>query len=240
GEDCQELAPVLVGKPGIPHDRTRHHLALVGEDRRRFGFHGIQSLAPPDRGGNPANRILGSVGTRGPVRIARRRGLESRNRGRHRRIDHGHASRDQRLRGSLDRVLRQRSAAAQICGPVGRRVVETVDAAGNVGAYSSLVLDADRNPHVSYIDVANGYLKYATKAGGPWTIETVDFGGHVDGSTSIALDGSGQPQIAYYDAAAARLRYASRSAGAWITETIDPTAGGGRLSSLVLDADGSP
>jgi hypothetical protein len=59
-----------------------------------------------------------------------------------------------------------------------------------------MVLDSSGNPHISYYDDTNNYLKYARWKGSSWEIQTVEGGG---GSyTSIALDSSGNPHISYY------------------------------------------
>ena len=39
--------------------------------------------------------------------------------------------------------------------------VETVDSTGNVGAFTSIAIDANDNPHISYGSYANADLKYA-------------------------------------------------------------------------------
>ena len=59
---------------------------------------------------------------------------------------------------------------------------------------TSMALDSDDNPHISYY---NSALKYARWTASGWSIETVDSGGDVGSSTSIALDNNGNPHISY-------------------------------------------
>lgn len=89
--------------------------------------------------------------------------------------------------------------------------IETVDAPGNVGIESSIVVDSSGTPHISYHDGANGDLKYAKKMGTSWSIETVDSAGFVGDHSSIALDFSGNPLISYFDATNGNLKFARGS-----------------------------
>ncbi len=117
-------------------------------------------------------------------------------------------------------------------------VHETVDAAGGVGL-TSLALDSQSRPHISYLNEDTGGLHYAKKSGGVWARETVDAAGAGTFSNSLALDAEGNPRITYEEAG--QLKYASKSGAVWTVETVDSGGlGAGVYSSLALDAQGNP
>jgi catechol 2,3-dioxygenase-like lactoylglutathione lyase family enzyme len=116
--------------------------------------------------------------------------------------------------------------------------VETVDSQPYVGLYSSLALDDDGYPHISYFDAANDALKYAYKDAGGWHIETVEIVGwagyEYGAQTSLALDHQGRPHISYLYAPTVDLRHAYRDSSGWHIETVDRF--GGAWSTIKIDA----
>ena len=54
-----------------------------------------------------------------------------------------------------------------------------MDSSGDVGRYTSIAIDTADKVHISYSDVSNEDLMYATNATGSWVTETVDSGGNV-------------------------------------------------------------
>ncbi|MBP1703897.1 MAG: hypothetical protein H6Q38_3004, partial [Chloroflexi bacterium] len=75
--------------------------------------------------------------------------------------------------------------------------------------FTSLALDADDYPHISYYDSTNKTLKYAYQDVSGWHIQTVDSKGEVGEYTSLALDAQGHPNISYYNRSTGDLMYAT-------------------------------
>jgi fibronectin type 3 domain-containing protein len=118
--------------------------------------------------------------------------------------------------------------------------IETVDSTGDVGELTSMALDSNGYPHISYSDITNRYLKYAKWTGSAWSNEAVDSGGNVGGGSSIALDSNGYPHISYYDFTNYDLKYAKWTGREWLSQTVDSANNVGCYSSIVLDSNGHP
>jgi hypothetical protein len=127
---------------------------------------------------------------------------------------------------------------------------QTVDSTGDVGLYTSLVLDAAGYPVISYLDIGNSALKLAhcndaTCSGNDESLQTVDSTGTVGLYPSLVLDAAGYPVISYYDLSHGDLKLvhcndANCSGNDESLQTVDSVGTAGGDSSLVLDAAGYP
>src|SRR5262249_48849019 len=109
--------------------------------------------------------------------------------------------------------------------------------ATNVGTHSSIKLDSQGQPHITYYQDNGVEMKYTHLVGSTWVTEVARNSGGIN--TSLALDGSDQPHVALYDPALPALVYARKAASTWLFESV---AGirqiGAGQSSLILDGPG--
>lgn len=115
-----------------------------------------------------------------------------------------------------------------------------VDAGGSVGHHNSLAFSPDGRPAISYRDLANNDLKYATFDGSVWNVQIVDSASDVRDFTSLAFTPSGRPAIAYYDQTAYDLKYAEYNGSTWSLQTVDSVDIVGTYASLAFTSDGRP
>jgi hypothetical protein len=132
--------------------------------------------------------------------------------------------------------------------------VETVDnggTIGNVGQFSSLVIDPAGTPHITYNDgrIAADMM-YAVKSGDTWKISTIAKKGNTGYDSSLVLDSAGLPHVAYRDRDyLSNLMYAHMNAlGVWTVTKVDKGGSNGRSNtgatgwwpSIALDSAGNP
>ncbi len=113
---------------------------------------------------------------------------------------------------------------------------ETVDGNGfGAGAQSSIALDGNGYPHISYADTTNSDLRYAYYDGENWHISVIDSTRRpID--TRIAVDGLGRPRILY---SSGGVYYAYFDGANWQIELVDEN-GGGEWTPMVLDSQDEP
>jgi len=128
-------------------------------------------------------------------------------------------------------------------------VIETVDSTGDVGTYTSIALDQNECPHISYMsELFTNYfhhLKYAKWVGSGWQVQAIDtVNDTLSGpfrKTSIILDDHDNPHSAYvrgHNSTRTRLiKYAYWDGTTWDIQVIDTAWG---YVSLALDNSGHP
>ncbi|MDD5225217.1 MAG: hypothetical protein PHE84_14635 [bacterium] len=114
---------------------------------------------------------------------------------------------------------------------------------GGIGYYTSLAFDSNDYPHISYYDLSNGDLRYASLEPGEggknrWRVEIVDQIGDVGSYSSLVLTPGNLPRISYRDETEGKLKLASYDGTSWHTEILDADGNNGMGSSLALDPNG--
>lgn len=133
---------------------------------------------------------------------------------------------------------------------LGERVAETVDpgyyglvGGGEVFSTTSITLDKDMTPHISYYEGFHGVLKHAwlkaDKSG--WNVEVVDYNSDSGRYSAMSYSaGCNCLRIAYYDMNERNLLFAEKKEN-WETETIDPSdLNVGKYPVLLESSDGEP
>jgi len=137
-----------------------------------------------------------------------------------------------------------------ISTPLAGWLIEAVDTAGNTGKYTSITLDRNERPHISYMawspNTRSYNLKYANWTGSAWQIHvidtTADTAAYYNRKTSLALDAQDYPHIGYVRSRATRTRfvkYAKWDGVNWNFQEIDTATGYGGIG-MALDQSGHP
>ncbi|MHC1744171.1 MAG: hypothetical protein AB9873_14215 [Syntrophobacteraceae bacterium] len=118
--------------------------------------------------------------------------------------------------------------------------IEVADDSEFVSNFTSLALDEEGNPYISYtVDKSPNKpdLWLAKKVAGKWITELVDTDRIVGNYSSIVVDRDSNIYISY--SAMTKLKLATNKEGQWSFEQVDPQ-GTITYTSLSLDTDGMP
>jgi hypothetical protein len=98
--------------------------------------------------------------------------------------------------------------------------IELVAKEGEAGETSSVALDSDDHPHISYDGGLDEDLIYTYWDGSVWYTQAVDSEGDTGESSSIALDSHNHPHISYVNDTTGEVKYASWDGAQWSFQTI--------------------
>ncbi len=109
-----------------------------------------------------------------------------------------------------------------------------------VGRYTSIAIDGDDYPHISYFNESSKNLKYTYYDGNQWHISVLEESGSVGWYTSLALDTNDFPHISYYDMTNGDLKHIYFNGTGWTNETVDSQDIVGLYTSIEIDTDDHP
>ena len=96
-----------------------------------------------------------------------------------------------------------------------------MDSEGRVSNHTSLDLDDQGYPHISYYRSWYDYcLNYAYEDETGWHLQSIDDDGNAGAYNSLELDSQGFPHISYVQTHGYDLKYAYQNGSGWQTETV--------------------
>jgi hypothetical protein len=110
-----------------------------------------------------------------------------------------------------------------------------------VGKFTSIDVDNNGNPYISYFNETNDDLLYAYTSDSGWKFSDVATDGRTGFFTSLAINRSNnRPYISYFDYTRGSMRLASLSSGKWNLQTIKTSGINGQYISMQLDSHDYP
>jgi len=108
---------------------------------------------------------------------------------------------------------------------------------------TSIAVDNQDNPHITYYNDGAQDLMYAVKENGTWTFSTIDTSGDVGRYSSLRIDDNGVPYVCYFQVVSTGIgtvNHATLVGGNWVVTIVDTTASSGDVEiSLELDQFGN-
>lgn len=119
--------------------------------------------------------------------------------------------------------------------------IEVVDSLGYVGTYSSLDLDSQGRPHITYGVIQNGtrYIRYAYWNGVTWNFHDLDYPNEARYS-HLVLDSLDTPHMSFWDTTEENVMYAKWDGSDWLVELVDGEGSSGERNSIALDSFDRP
>jgi hypothetical protein len=118
-----------------------------------------------------------------------------------------------------------------------------IDAGAQVGQGVRLAMDRFGQPHIAYMDLTHGSMKYAAQFLGTWQTSVVNVAGMRPAhGHALAVDSTGKPHIAYSDRSTKKIMYATLNGATWTAEPVTDDKGTDieKYISLAFDAADNP
>jgi hypothetical protein len=113
--------------------------------------------------------------------------------------------------------------------------IKTIDSEGWISYSTSIAINNNDCPYISYYDHKNNSVKCAHWNGSEWEIQVVDYRGSLSAGISIAIDSKGIPYITYQDENQ-HLKYAYWTGSKWESAVIDSSGNEGISSDISIDS----